>query len=153
VLAESGPPELVEQLSAIERAGETSQRLAAASTFTNGVTCALGGALLGAAVLLGGLETNRAIGLSVGVGLLVVALGLAGFESIRKRTVRLGWYRAAGRWVTVAYLLVMSCAVLRGSRLVGPLPAVWIPWALVTAGPLLVIGVRELAGVRSPTPG
>jgi len=74
VLAESGPPELVEQLSAIERAGETSQRLAAASTFTNGVTCALGGALLGAAVLLGGLETNRAIGLSVGVGLLVVAL-------------------------------------------------------------------------------
>jgi len=55
--------------------------------------------------------------------------------------------------VTVAYLLVMSCAVLRGSRLVGPLPAVWIPWALVTAGPLLVIGVRELAGVRSPTPG
>jgi hypothetical protein len=80
-------------------------------------------------------------------------LGLAGFESIRKRTVRLGWYRAAGRWVTVAYLLVMSCAVLRGSRLVGPLPAVWIPWALVTAGPLLVIGVRELAGVRSPTPG
>jgi len=124
VLAESGPPELVEQLSAIERAGETSQRLAAASTFTNGVTCALGGALLGAAVLLGGLETNRAIGLS-----------------------------AAGRWVTVAYLLVMSCAVLRGSRLVGPLPAVWIPWALVTAGPLLVIGVRELAGVRSPTPG
>jgi hypothetical protein len=146
VLGEPGPPELVEQLSAIERAREASRRLAAASTFTNGVVCALMGALQGAVVLLVGLETDRAIGLIVSVALLVIALGLFGFSWIRKRSVRLGWYRAMWRGQAVAYLLLMSAIILRDSRLIGPLPAVWIPWALLTAGPMVVLGVREALG-------
>jgi hypothetical protein len=145
--------DLMEQLSAIERAGEASRRLAASSAFTNGLIVAATGALEGAVVLLIGLETDRAIGLGVSVALLVVGLGLTAFSWARKRAARLGWYRAAGCRQTVAVLLLLSCVILRDSRLIGPLPALWIPWALVTAGPMLVIGVREMVRLRSASPG
>jgi hypothetical protein len=146
VLGEPGPRELMEQLSAIERAGGASQRLAAASIFTNGLFCAAAGALQGACVLIGGLETDRAIGLGVMVALLVVALGLVGFSWMRKRAARLGWYLAVGRREIVAVVLLLFGQVIRDSHLIGPLPAVWIPWALLTGGPMVVLGVREALG-------
>lgn len=150
---ETAEPELSEQLFAIRRAEERSRWLAASSGRTSGLVCAAMGATQGAAVLLVGLETVRAIGLAVAVTLLVIALGVAGFSWVLRRATRLGWRRTVGRAETVACLLLLGGEMLRDSHLVGPLPAVWVPWALVAGGPLLVLGARELIGLRPRSPG
>jgi hypothetical protein len=150
-------PELAEQLSAIERAQTSSREAAARSARWNGVGLVLSGIFLGAIL---GVFTGHA---HAPAPELAFALCFLVFVIWRRTalggTARRHWRRAkqgaisAGLVFYVTGFVISSLQSQFGLRIVGSSPAFWNSIAVLTALPMVIVGLWEARPRRSPSRG
>jgi hypothetical protein len=142
-----GPaPEAAQHLTMVEIAHERGRRAARDAARTNGVFVAALGLLFGALSLGVGLTEHRSpAGLVIAIALFTVLLQvvMAWRDRTRKATTR-GWNRRTDTALGGTVALYTLGVVLAALELVGPRPALWVPYGLVTAFPMLAVAGSDL---------
>jgi biotin transporter BioY len=148
-------PDLAEQVSAIERAQERASLAAARSARWNGVSLIFTGIFMGGFAAELGSEYTPPLGMAIGLCLIAFVI----WQATQRGTRRRHWRRAslvaiiAGLVFYVAGFAVFVFQSLFGHRIVGSSPAFWILDGVLTALPLVIVGLWEARPRRSPSRG
>jgi hypothetical protein len=148
--------DLAEQLSAIERAQERAREAAAESARWNGVYLVLMGIFMGAWTFWLRFTPPPP---AVGLPFLACWLGFILLGPRMRGTARRHWRRASLVALAPSLLFYVPAFAISlpqsqfGLRIVGSSPAFWIPVAVLSALPPVIVGLWEARPRRAPSPG
>lgn len=148
-MSEHSAPRPDEQLATVASAQERSRRVASDAGRHNAAFTAVLGLLFGGLSLAVGLtEHATPAGLIASIIAFAVLLQvvMAWRDRTKKATGR-GWTRRSAVALALTVALYAAGVFVAAFQIVGPLAAVWVPYGIVTALPMLAVAVAD---VRRP---
>ncbi len=135
-----------EQAAAIRRSSTRAAVAVGASSRLNGLTHAAVGCTFGATVALVGFvgpQRPRPFVAALIAVIALVTLAVTSWSRTRRRGARAGWRRVAARSQMISAILWAVATTVANSSVVTVPMAAWLGWAVLTAAPMVAVGVRE----------
>jgi hypothetical protein len=142
----SSRPAASDQLAAVARAYARTTAVVQMSRRSNGWFVVTLGLLFGALIAgVGFTEHSSPAGLIISIFAFTIILQIVMFSRQKtKIATAKGWSRRTGWAFAITLILYVAGVCLAAFEAIGPTPAFWVPYALATAAPMVVVGLVDV---------